>query len=432
MRNAHRKKGTLRRWFQAGMSAVLLCFFAMTSAGAETISTASLKKGYTTAELDQMLAPVALYPDGLLLQVLMASSYPAEVVEAGRWLDANPDLNGDAAVEAAGSFGWNASVMSLLSFPDVLFTMSSNMEWTVKLGNAFTAQREDMMERVQHLRRQARAAGNLKSDERMNVVKSGNDIAIEPVSQEVIYVPYYNPAIVYGSWGWPGHAPYYWSPWRGYAYYPGYYSSSFMWGSGIWFSYTRFYGRMDWRRRHVHWNPPPKQVTPGHVRPGARPRPGQNHARPGNRPGQNAHNPARPGARPGGAASGHVRPGYSSSGHNRPSATITSRPGLRPGLAAAYRPVHNRWTNTGQPSRSMAHNRLSAPRQSTGAGHTRPSRVSLPAARSSAGTHQAGAMARASSRSPMSQPARVSRQAGPRASGGMSFHGGGHKGGARR
>ncbi|WAW09656.1 DUF3300 domain-containing protein [Oxalobacter vibrioformis] len=430
MGNAHRKKVPLRRWFQASVSAGFLCFFAVVSADAETISTASLKKGYTTAELDQMLAPVALYPDGLLLQVLMASSHPAEVVEAGRWLDANPDLSGDTAVEAAESFGWHASVMALLAFPDVLFTMSSNMEWAVKLGNAFTAQREDMMERVQHLRRQARAAGNLKSDERMNVIRTSNNIAIEPVSREVIYVPYYNPAIVYGSWAWPGYAPYYWSPWRGYAWYPGYYSSSFMWGSGIWFSYTRFHGRMDWRRRHVHWNPPPKYTAPGHVRPGVKPHPGQNHARPGNRPGQNGHNQARPGVRPGDASSGHVRPGYIRPGLNRPS-TITSRPGQRPGMAAAYRQAHNRSATTGHPSRSMGYNHPSATHQDVSAVHTRMSRGSQSAVRQPAGTHQSGGMARASSRPAMTPPANVSRQAGLRP-GGWFSQGGGHKGGARR
>ncbi len=343
----------------------------MASASAETISTASLKKGYTTAELDQMLAPVALYPDGLLLQVLMASSNPAEVVEAGRWLDANPDLSGDAAVEAADSFGWNASVESLLAFPDVLFTMSANMEWTVKLGNAFTAQREDVMARVQHLRRQARAAGNLKSDERMSIIRTGNHIAIEPAAREVIYVPYYNPAIVYGSWAWPGHTPYYWSPWRGYAYYPGYYSSSFMWGSGIWFSYTHFTGRIDWRRRHVHWRSPPKHIAPGHVRPG-------------NQPGKSGHNQVRPGARPGDDVSGHVRPGYRSFGHNRPSATITNHPKQR----VAYRAAHNRSARTGPPLRNMAHNRPSATRQGVSAGHAYLSRGSQPAVRQTAGTHR--------------------------------------------
>ncbi|MDR1311933.1 MAG: DUF3300 domain-containing protein [Burkholderiaceae bacterium] len=210
---------------------------------------------YTTAELDQILAPIALYPDALLLQILMASGYQKDVVEAGRWVDAYPDASGEELAKAAGSFTWDSSVKALLPFPDVLLTMSSNMEWTVKLGNAFNEQREEVMDRVQHLREKAQESGSLQSNEYMNVVNDDGRVVIEPSSSGTTYVPYYNPTVVYGSWGWP-QEPYYWAPPGGYAYSSG----GFMWGNGIVFSYTRFPGHFDWHRRAVIHRPPPHRV----------------------------------------------------------------------------------------------------------------------------------------------------------------------------
>ena len=271
MKDGCMRKGILERGLRAGISLIFLCLALVSFALAETISTSSQGKNYSTAELDQMLAPIALYPDGLLIQIMMASTYPGEVAEAGRWQNANPNLNGEAAIRAARSFDWNISVKSLLAFPDVLSMMSSHMDWTVSVGNAFKTQREEVMDRIQYLRRKAKAAGHLMSDERMKVITEGDNIAIEPISARVVYVPYYNPSVVYGSWWWPGYAPYYWAPWHGYLYYPGYVSGGIIWGPGIGFSYTRFYGRADWNRRYVHWNPRPqhdgsKQLTPGYKR----------------------------------------------------------------------------------------------------------------------------------------------------------------------
>ncbi|MDL2284534.1 DUF3300 domain-containing protein [Oxalobacter sp. OttesenSCG-928-P03] len=405
MKNMRMKESTFGGLFLAGLSLVFLCFVMLSPARAETISTASLKKNYTNAELDQMLAPIALYPDALLIQVLMAATSPSDVSKAAKWLNANPELSGDDAIEAAADFDWSPAVTSLLAFPDVLSTMSSNMGWTVKLGNAFKVQREDVMDRVQHLRRQARATGNLESDDHMNVVRTGNSIAIEPASREVVYVPYYDPAVVYGSWWWPGYVPYYWRPWRGYAYYPGYYSSGFMWGSGIWFSYTRFYGRPDWRRRHIHWNSPPRHPA-GHARPGSRPRPGPGYSRPGR------------------GVSSHVRPGY-----GRPAGTIKKPPY---GASHAYRPgregaghkgfsgpgygqrqgsAHRRPDLKERSSRDMSYRRSPVQGRSSDRAHARSSNV---AARSSGDRRQAGAVSREPySRPSFSQPASGSRHAAP-------------------
>jgi len=121
------------------------------------------KPVFTQQQLDQMLAPVALYPDSLLSQILMASTYPLEIVEAARWSKANPNLQGDEAVKAAEQNGWDPSVTSLVAFPQVLTIMDSNLSWTERLGDAFLAQQPQVMETVQSLRQSAYAAGNLKS-----------------------------------------------------------------------------------------------------------------------------------------------------------------------------------------------------------------------------------------------------------------------------
>ena len=462
MKSGDMKKGVRGRCFLRGLSLVFLCLMAIASAGAQTVNAPPVRKGYATAELDQMLAPIALYSDGLLVQVLMASTYPGEVSEAGRWLSANSSLKGDAAVEAAADFDWNISVKSLLAFPDVLSTMSSNMGWTVKLGNAFNNQREEVMERIQYLRQKAKAAGNLRSDERMNVVAAGNTIAIEPVSQQVVYVPYYNPAVVYGTWWWPGYAPYYWSPWRGYAYFPGYYSSSFMWGSGVWFSYTRFYGRVDWHRRHVHWNPPPLPPVPRPVKPGGMPHPGGAvPVKPVIRPVPGGPNAVRPGNRPDGAP--HVRPGAGRPDYNRPSSAVTGRPGQpapgynHPGPARApqgepargrpephpdrgaslHQPMPNpvSRTETRQASRPIPDNRALEARPAGSNRHAPPSPSMSRPSDKMRDTHF---IAQNASRSSEPPSARVSDRAGSPSSDGVASHGDGHDdrggrgGGSRR
>src|SRR5688572_21145116 len=125
-------------------------------------------------ELDQMLAPVALYPDPLLSQVLMASTYPLEIVQAARWSRANPGLKGQAAVNAVEPMDWEASVKSLTAFPQVLAMMSEKLEWTERLGEAFLAQQADVMNTVQELRQRAEAAGHLRPSEQMRVERQGD------------------------------------------------------------------------------------------------------------------------------------------------------------------------------------------------------------------------------------------------------------------
>jgi hypothetical protein len=165
-------------------------------------------------ELDQMLAPIALYPDELLVQVLMAATYPLEVVQAYRWVQANPNLNGDPLAVALEQRNWDPSVKSLVNFPSVLQMMNDRLEWTQKLGDAFLAQKDQLMATVQELRQKAEAQGSLRttSEQRVIVEPQTQTIVIEPATPEVVYVPVYDPTIVYGPWWWPGYPPSYYYP----------------------------------------------------------------------------------------------------------------------------------------------------------------------------------------------------------------------------
>jgi hypothetical protein len=175
-------------------------------------------------ELEQIVAPIALYPDSLLAQVFMASTYPLEIVQAARWAEAHPEVKGDAVAKEMEKQVWDASVKSMVAFPDVLKMMNEKIEWTQKLGDAFLAQQKDVMAAVQRLRVKAKDAGNLKTTKEQ-VVKTEaapqgapapQIIVIEQSNPEVIYVPTYNPTVVYGAWPYPAYPPYYYYP-PGYA-----------------------------------------------------------------------------------------------------------------------------------------------------------------------------------------------------------------------
>lgn len=203
---------------------------------------------FSQQDLDQILAPIALYPDALLTQILMASTYPLEVVEAARWSRTHRELQGDNAVHAVESYNWDPSVKSLTAFPQILQMMDEKLDWTERLGDAFLAQQPQVMGTVQGLRQKAEAAGTLRSDAQVRVVQpQPQTIIIEQTNPEVVYVPYYDPLVVYGDWWWPA-PPVYWHPWAGYYAQPGFF---FAWGTGIFISRTFFYGGCDWGRRTV-------------------------------------------------------------------------------------------------------------------------------------------------------------------------------------
>jgi hypothetical protein len=205
---------------------------------------------FSQQQLEQTLAPIALYPDPLLSQILMASTYPLEVVEAARWSKDNANLRGEDAVRAAANEDWDPSVKSLLAFPQVLARMDENLQWLQTLGDAFLGQEPQVMETVQNLRRKARVAGNLQTDERQRIVETGPLLVVQPADPRIIYVPYYDPRVIYGPWGWPDYAPVYWRPFPGYYAWPGI-ANSFYWGPSIRISIGYFFGGFDWSRRHV-------------------------------------------------------------------------------------------------------------------------------------------------------------------------------------
>jgi hypothetical protein len=189
---------------------------------------------FSVEQMDQMTAPIALYPDDLLAQLLIAATYPLEIVQAERWAS-NPEnakLKGDQLAAALEPQPWDPSVKSLVPYPQVLKMMSDQLDWTQRLGDAFLAQQADVMASVQRLRQRAEGAGTLKTTEQQTVVvqpaASGSTteqtIIIQPTNPEVVYVPTYNPTVVYGSWPYPAYPPPYYPPPP--AYYPGYYPGS--------------------------------------------------------------------------------------------------------------------------------------------------------------------------------------------------------------
>lgn len=316
---------------------------------------------YNAEQLDAMLAQIALYPDTLLTQVLMASTYPLEIVTASRWLAQgnNKGLSGDALAKALTTQNWDPSVKSLVPFPQVLEMLNGNLDWTQQLGYAFASQQNDVWNSIQRLRVQAQVAGQLKTTEQQTVAMEQGAIVIQPANPQVVYVPSYNPAVVYGAWPYPAYPPVYYPPPPGYVV-----GSAFMTGlafaAGVavvgslwgWCGPRWSGGYGNWggsvnvnanRYNNINVNRPP--MSQGGWRPpaagGAGGRPGRPPAGPvgpAGRPGQlpanaigrgnvqvpgNLARPQQQPARPGGSAGGNLqRPGAAGGG-----GPIQSRPG---------------------------------------------------------------------------------------------------------
>lgn len=225
-------------------------------------TTADKDAVFTEEQLDQMLAPLALYPDPLLAQVLMASTYPGEIAEAVTWSKAHPDAKGDDAVKQVASQPWDPSVQALVAFPQVLATLGQDPVWVQRLGDAFLAQPDDLMAGVQRLRRQAQAAGNLQSNQYQNVTvqaapapatsapaNSTSTIIIQPADPQVVYVPTYNPTTTYGTWAYPASPPVYYPPPP--AYYPGQaLMAGLAFGTGV-AIVASLWGNCDWGNNDV-------------------------------------------------------------------------------------------------------------------------------------------------------------------------------------
>ena len=160
-------------------------------------------------ELQSLIAPIALYPDALLSQMLIASTYPLEIAEAANWLRSNSHMSSAALQDALKPQAWDNSVKSLVTFPDALNMLGNKLDWTQKLGDAYLAQPKDLMQAVQALRTKAKQAGNLQTSQQINVTTDPeSNIIIVPANPQVVYVPTYNPMMVYGGWGYPAYPPY--------------------------------------------------------------------------------------------------------------------------------------------------------------------------------------------------------------------------------
>ena len=219
---------------------------------------------FNQAELDALLAPVALYPDPLLSNILAAAAYPEDVRAAAAWSRANPQLKGDDALRALEPAPWHPSVKALVAFPDVLARMDESPDWLRDLGDAYRIHGPYVMDTVQQLRQRAQASGYLRSNEQQQVYQDGSAIVVQPVYPQVVYVPYYDPYVVYGTWWWPAYRPVYWRPWP---------------VQRAFISVSFFSTRCDWHRRQVvvvnrpaHVRVTQARAAPAHWRHDAEPR----------------------------------------------------------------------------------------------------------------------------------------------------------------
>ena len=231
------------------LSWVLIVLFAIPS-GAFAQSSGPPTR-FTQEELDQMLAPIALYPDSLLAQMLMAATYPVEVVEADRWARNNKSPKGEQFSAALDKQKWDLSVKALVPFPQILAMMSEKLDWTQRLGDAFLDQQAEVMDTIQQLRSKAYAQGSLKNTSEQKVIVEQQVIRVEPANPQVIYIPTYNPMVVYGSWWYPYYPPYAWYP-AGAVVATG--MLSFAAGVAVGAAWNSGWGSWNWGGRQVNAN----------------------------------------------------------------------------------------------------------------------------------------------------------------------------------
>ena len=259
----HKTTNTIRRLALCAAPLILICSVAVAPVCAQDAVTTGQTQAPTDqqmseGQIEQLVAPIALYPDPLLSQVLMASTYPLEVIEAARWSQANSTVKGAALQDAMQSQSWDPSVKALTAVPQTLQMMSDKLDWTQQLGDAFLAQQQQVLAAVQKLRAEAQATGSLQSTPQQTVTLApapadaavsgiGQAITIQPVNPDVYYVPVYNPTVAYGEWDYPSYPPFYWSP-------PGFVASNVVSfaagvavGAAIW-------GQCDWWHNNVTIN----------------------------------------------------------------------------------------------------------------------------------------------------------------------------------
>lgn len=216
------------------------------------------------AELAQTLAPIALYPDSLLTHILIASTYPLELVQANRWVKKQANVDVETRMQLAEQQSWDPSVIALTAFPTVLEKLNDDLDWTQNLGDAFLQDEESVLAMVQTLRRQADEANSFDDMDNMKVTKVEKQIIIEPAKPEVIYVPYYDTRVVYGNWYWRAYPPVYWYTRPVYAYHRPIY-----WGPSVYINFNYFFGSVHWSHRrvvvinhhHSHYYKPSRKIA---------------------------------------------------------------------------------------------------------------------------------------------------------------------------
>ncbi len=432
--------------FTALVVALLISAPYVALAQDQTSAAASSEQLLKSEELDALVAPIALYPDALLSLVLMASTYPLEVVQADRWAKEHKNLKGDQLKAEVDKQTWDDTVKSLVATPDVLSMMSEKLDWTQKLGDAVLAQQPDVMDAIQRLRTKAEANKKLSSTKEQKVTKKQEQgkqvIVIEPTEPNTIYVPYYEPAVVYGVWPYPVYPPYYFAP-------PGYIAAGIIrtgiafgvgYALGRWASGGNYWGGgCNWRNNNITINRPININRPGNNwqhRPqhrqgvqyrnaGVQQRYGNNNLRAGAKDrmdfrGRGGQQVLRPGG------------GQASLGGNRPGAGGAQRPGAGGGL---QRPSPGKPPSAGQ--RPSGGKRPSAgQRPSAGGGLQRPSGAQRPSTRPAGGRGGGNALGNVSSgRVAKAQSARGHASLASRGGGGGGARrggGGGRGGGGRR
>lgn len=228
------------------MLGVLLAVNLAQAQDVEEVTAVEASIELNQAELDQLLAPIALYPDTVLSQVLVASTYPLELVQAARWRENNSDLNEKEALDAIENKDWDPSVKALVPFNSLLQQLVEDLNWLQNLGDAFLSNETQLLASVQSLRQKAYQQGSLSNNKYIEVVEEDNDIVITPVSREVVYVPYYDTRVVYGNWHWADYPPHYWHRPSHYYWHAGLY-----WSPRVYIRNSFFFGGFHWRNRHV-------------------------------------------------------------------------------------------------------------------------------------------------------------------------------------
>jgi len=235
-------------------SFVLITLIFLSSILANAEQSNNEPEQFSAAELEQLLAPIALYPDTVLSHILIASTYPIEIIQAERWHANHSNLQGSAAVQAVDEKNWDPSVKALVAFPQILKRLSDNLEWTQRLGDAFLQNEELLLSSVQSLRQRAYQSGNLDKMDKLSVSRNQQTIVIEPIQKEVVYVPYYDTRVVYGSWRWSHYPPVHWSAPSYVTHHTSHWYNPytpFYWAPSVHISYGFFFSSFQWHDRHL-------------------------------------------------------------------------------------------------------------------------------------------------------------------------------------